>query len=154
MTEYEEGWPYPVAFPPARPEVTLAKVISGRGETQLHVAETEKYPHVTYFFNGGEEEPFEGEVRELVDSPRDVPTYDHKPEMSAREATDAFVRRWEQERPVFAIINFANADMVGHTGVVEAAVKAIETVDECLGRVVETVHESGGACVITADHGK
>jgi len=153
LTEYEEGWPYPVAFPPERPEVTLATVISGRGETQLHVAETEKYPHVTYFFNGGEEEPYEGEVRELVDSPRDVPTYDHKPEMSAREAAEAFMRHWEEDAPVFGIINFANADMVGHTGVIEAAVKAVETVDECLGRVIEAVHGSGGACIIVADHG-
>ena len=98
LTEYEEGWPYPVAFPPARPDMTLAKLIAERGETQLHVAETEKYPHVTYFFNGGEEEPYEGEVRELVDSPRDVPTYDHKPEMSAREASDAFIRHWNGGR--------------------------------------------------------
>ena len=120
-------------------------MISERGETQLHVAETEKYPHVTYFFNGGEEEPYEGEVRELVDSPRDVPTYDYKPEMSAREATDAFVRHWKQDRPVFGIINFANADMVGHTGVIPAAVKAVETVDECLGQVVEAVHGTAAA---------
>ena len=134
-----------MAFLPDRPEVTLAKVISERGETQLHVSETEKYPHVTYFFNGGEEEPYPGEVRELVDSPRDVPTYDYKPEMSARESTDAFVRHWEQDRPVFGIINFANADMVGHTGVIEAAVKGIETVDECLGRVIEAVRAGGGA---------
>ena len=153
LTEYEEGWPYPVAFPPVRPDVTLATVFSGRGETQLHVAETEKYPHVTYFFNGGEEEPYEGEVRELVDSPRDVPTYDFKPEMSAREAAEAFVRHWEEDSPVFGIINFANADMVGHTGVIEAAVKGIETVDECLGRVVEAVQGTGGACIIVADHG-
>jgi 2,3-bisphosphoglycerate-independent phosphoglycerate mutase len=153
LTEYEEGWPYPVAFPPERPDVTLATVIAGRGETQLHVAETEKYPHVTYFFNGGEEDPYEGEVRELVDSPRDVATYDEKPEMSAREAADAFVRHWKDDEPVFGIINFANPDMVGHTGVIEAAVKAVETVDECLGRVVEAVHAGGGACIVTADHG-
>jgi 2,3-bisphosphoglycerate-independent phosphoglycerate mutase len=153
LTEYEEGWPYPVAFPPERPDVTLATIISGRGETQLHVAETEKYPHVTYFFNGGEEKPYEGEVRELVDSPRDVPTYDKKPEMSAREAADAFVRHWEEDSPVFGIINFANADMVGHTGVIEAAVKAVETVDECLGSVLEAVHGTGGACIVVADHG-
>jgi 2,3-bisphosphoglycerate-independent phosphoglycerate mutase len=108
---------------------------------------------VTYFFNGGEEEPYEGEVRELVDSPRDVPTYDKKPEMSAREAAEAFVRHWEEDAPVFGIINFANPDMVGHTGVIEAAVKAVETVDECLGRVVEAVHGTGGACIIVADHG-
>jgi 2,3-bisphosphoglycerate-independent phosphoglycerate mutase len=153
MTEYDEDWSYPVLFPPLRPDITLARVISDRGLRQLHVAETEKYPHVTYFFNGGEEDPFEGEVRELVPSPRDVPTYDHKPEMSAREATDAFVSKWASEQPAFAIINFANPDMVGHTGVIEAAVRAVETVDECLGRVVEAVHGSGGACVVTADHG-
>ena len=128
-------------------------MISDRGLKQLHVAETEKYPHVTYFFNGGEEHPYEGEVRELVPSPRDVPTYDHKPEMSAREAADAFVEHWNSDRPAFAIINFANPDMVGHTGDIDAAVKAVETVDECLGDVVEAVRASGGACVITADHG-
>jgi 2,3-bisphosphoglycerate-independent phosphoglycerate mutase len=153
LTEYEEGWPYPVAFPPDRPDVTLAKVIAERGEGQLHVAETEKYPHVTYFFNGGEEEPYEGEVRELVDSPRDVATYDEKPEMSAQEAADAFVRHWKDERPTFGIINFANPDMVGHTGVIPAAVKAVETVDGCLGQVVEAVHGTGGACIVVADHG-
>jgi 2,3-bisphosphoglycerate-independent phosphoglycerate mutase len=153
LTEYDEDWDYPIAFPPERPAVTLAKLLSDRGDVQLHVAETEKYPHVTYFFNGGEEHPYPGEVRELVDSPRDVPTYDHKPEMSAREATDAFVRRWGEDEPVFGIINFANPDMVGHTGVIPAAVKAVETVDECLGRVIEAVHARGGACIVTADHG-
>jgi len=153
MTEYDEDWAYPVLFPPKRPDLTLAQVIAREGKPQLHVAETEKYPHVTYFFNGGAEDPYEGEVRELVPSPRDVPTYDHKPEMSAREAADAFVRHWREDEPTFAIINFANPDMVGHTGVIPAAVKAVETVDECLGEVVEVVHESGGACVITADHG-
>ena len=153
LTEYEEGWPYPVAFPPDRPDVTMATVLSDAGLVQLHVAETEKYPHVTYFFNGGEEEPYEGEIRALVDSPRDVPTYDHKPEMSAREATEAFLAHWRDDEPAFAIINFANADMVGHTGVIEAAVTAVETVDECLGRVVEAVGERGGACLVTADHG-
>jgi 2,3-bisphosphoglycerate-independent phosphoglycerate mutase len=153
MTSYEEDWEYPVLFPPHRPAITLAKVLSDRGLGQLHVAETEKYPHVTYFFNGGEEDPYPGEVRELVPSPRDVPTYDYKPEMSAPEATDAFVEHWKSDEPVFAIINFANADMVGHTGVIEAAVTAVETVDACLGRVVEAVHASGGACLVTADHG-
>jgi 2,3-bisphosphoglycerate-independent phosphoglycerate mutase len=153
MTEYDEDWSFPILFPPQRPAITLAQLISDRGQRQLHVAETEKYPHVTYFFNGGEEHPYPGEIRELVPSPRDVPTYDHKPEMSAREAADAFVRRWREDQPAFAIINFANPDMVGHTGVIPAAVKAVETVDECLGQVVEAVHASGGACVITADHG-
>jgi 2,3-bisphosphoglycerate-independent phosphoglycerate mutase len=153
MTSYEEDWDYPVLFPPHRPAITLAQVLADRDLVQLHVAETEKYPHVTYFFNGGEEDPYPKEIRELVPSPRDVPTYDHKPEMSAREATDAFVEHWASDEPAFAIINFANADMVGHTGVIEAAVKAVETVDACLGRVVEAVHGSGGACLITADHG-
>ncbi len=153
MTSYEEHWSYPIVFPPHRPAITIAQVISGAGLGQLHVAETEKYPHVTYFFNGGEEEPYPGEVRELVPSPRDVPTYDFKPEMSAREATDAFVRHFSEDKPAFAIINFANSDMVGHTGVIPAAVKAVETVDECLGRVVEAVHAAGGACIVTADHG-
>jgi 2,3-bisphosphoglycerate-independent phosphoglycerate mutase len=153
LTEYQEDWDYPVAFPQERPAVTLASTLASRGMTQLHVAETEKYAHVTYFFNGGEEEPFEGEDRCLVDSPRDVPTYDHKPEMSAREATDAFVERWSGGDYAFGIINYANPDMVGHTGVIEAAVKAVETVDECLGRLVETVEEGGGVCLITADHG-
>ncbi len=153
MTEYEEGWPYPVAFPPSHPAVTLPSVLASGGVRQLHVAETEKYPHVTYFFNGGEEKPCEGERRELVPSPRDVPTYNHKPEMSAREAAAAFVDAWAADSPRFGIINFANPDMVGHTGVIPAAVKAVETADMCLGQVVAAVRESGGACVITADHG-
>jgi 2,3-bisphosphoglycerate-independent phosphoglycerate mutase len=153
LTQYDEDWSFPVAFPPQRPAITLAKVISDAGRGQLHVAETEKYPHVTYFFNGGEEHPYPGEVRELAPSPRDVPTYDHKPEMSAREATEAFLRHWGEQDFVFAIINFANADMVGHTGVIPAAVTAVETVDECLGRIVAAVHDTGGACIVTADHG-
>jgi 2,3-bisphosphoglycerate-independent phosphoglycerate mutase len=153
LTEYEEGWPYAVAFPPARPSETIAHVIAARGERQLHVAETEKYPHVTYFFNGGEEDPYPGEDRRLVPSPRDVPTYDHKPEMSAREAADAFIAGWREDEPRFGIINFANPDMVGHTGSIPAAVRACETVDACLGDVVSTVLETGGVCVVTADHG-
>jgi 2,3-bisphosphoglycerate-independent phosphoglycerate mutase len=153
LTEYEEGWPYPVAFPPERPAETLSHVIARAGGRQLHVAETEKYAHVTYFFNGGAEDPYAGERRELVPSARDVPTYDHKPEMSARQAADAFVAAWGEDRPRFAIINFANPDMVGHTGVIPAAVRAIEAVDECLGEVVAAVQSTGGACVITSDHG-
>ena len=153
MTQYEEDFDYPVAFPPERPSVTLPRVLAERGVRQLHVAETEKYAHVTYFFSCGEEQPFEGERRELVPSPRDVPTYDFKPEMSAREAAAAFVGAWREDEPTFGIINFANSDMVGHTGVIEAAVRAVETVDGALGEVVAAVHESGGACVITADHG-
>jgi 2,3-bisphosphoglycerate-independent phosphoglycerate mutase len=153
LTEYNEDWGFPIAFPPARPDVTLASTLAERGRAQLHVAETEKYAHVTYFFNGGEEDPYPREERELVDSPRDVPTYDKKPEMSAREAAHAFTEHWRAGENAFGIINFANPDMVGHTGVIEAAVKAVETVDGCLGEVVEAVHESGGVCVITADHG-
>jgi 2,3-bisphosphoglycerate-independent phosphoglycerate mutase len=153
MTVYRKGWPYPVAFPEDRPSVTLAQVISEDGGPQIHVAETEKYAHVTYFFNGGREEEWQGEHRSLVPSPRDVPTYDFKPEMSARAAADAFIAGWREYGPRFGVINFANPDMVGHTGVIPAAVRAIEAVDACLGDVVEAVHESGGACLITADHG-
>jgi 2,3-bisphosphoglycerate-independent phosphoglycerate mutase len=153
LTEYQEGWPYPVAFPPKSPATTLAEVMAAAGARQLHVAETEKYAHVTYFFNGGREQEWDGEERCLVDSPRDVPTYDKKPEMSARAAADEFARRWQEDGFRFGILNFANPDMVGHTGVIPAAVSAIEAVDECLGRVVSAVHRSGGACLVTADHG-
>ncbi len=154
LTEY--GGPlgdHPVIFRPMRPTVTLPRVIAAQGGRQLHVAETEKYPHVTYFFGGGKERPEDGERRELAPSPRDVPTYDLKPQMSAREATEAFVTAWHEEDFRFAIINFANPDMVGHTGVIPAAVIAIETVDGCLGRIVECVRSTGGVCLVTADHG-
>jgi 2,3-bisphosphoglycerate-independent phosphoglycerate mutase len=153
MTEYRKGWPYPVAFPEQRPAATLAEVISEAGGRQLHVAETEKYAHVTYFFNGGRELEWEGEDRTLVDSPRDVPTYDRKPQMSARAAADAFTGGWRKGGYRFGIINFANPDMVGHTGVIPAAVAAVEEVDSCLAEVVEAVEGTGGACLITADHG-
>jgi 2,3-bisphosphoglycerate-independent phosphoglycerate mutase len=153
MTEYRKGWPYPVAFPEARPQTTLAQVVSEAGGRQLHVAETEKYAHVTYFFNGGREQEWEGEERRLVDSPRDVPTYDHKPEMSAAGAADAFAGRWREGDYRFGIVNFANPDMVGHTGVIPAAVAAVEEVDGCLGDVVDAVTAKGGVCVVTADHG-
>jgi 2,3-bisphosphoglycerate-independent phosphoglycerate mutase len=153
MTSYRKGWPYPVAFPEQRPATTLAETIAAAGGNQLHVAETEKYAHVTYFFNGGREQEVEGEERALVDSPRDVPTYDHKPEMSAEGAAETFVSHWSEANYRFGIINFANPDMVGHTGVIPAAVKAVETVDAQLGRVVEAVTAKGGACIVTADHG-
>ena len=116
LTEYNEDWDYPVAFPPARPDVTLASTLADRGKRQLHVAETEKYAHVTYFFNGGEEHPYPGEERCLVDSPRDVPTYDKKPEMGARAAAERVRPGLARRRLRFGIINFANPDMVGHTG--------------------------------------
>jgi 2,3-bisphosphoglycerate-independent phosphoglycerate mutase len=153
MTSYRKGWPYPVAYPEARPKTTLAETISKAGGRQLHVAETEKYAHVTYFFNGGQEKELEGEEHCLVESPRDVPTYDHKPEMSARAAADTFVEHWGANAYRFGIINFANPDMVGHTGVIPAAVAAVEAVDACLGEVVAAVEARGGACIVTADHG-
>jgi len=153
MTEYKHGWPFPVAFPPREPETTLAEVIAEGGGRQLHVAETEKYAHVTYFFNGGREREWSGEERALVDSPRDVATYDEKPQMSAEAAAEAFSSRWRRGGFRFGVINFANPDMVGHTGVIPAAVAAIEEVDGDLARVVGAVHEGGGACLITADHG-
>jgi 2,3-bisphosphoglycerate-independent phosphoglycerate mutase len=153
LTEYEEEWSYPIAFPPQRPAVTLAGVLAAARASQLHVAETEKYAHVTYFFNGGEEAPYDGERRELAPSVRDVPTYDKAPAMSAREVTDLFLAGWREHRPRFAVINFANPDMVGHTGVIPAAVRAVETVDTCLREVVDAVLAAGGACLVTADHG-
>jgi 2,3-bisphosphoglycerate-independent phosphoglycerate mutase len=153
MTSYRKGWPYPVAFPEERPKTTLAETIANTGGRQLHVAETEKYAHVTYFFNGGREQELEGEEHCLVESPRDVPTYDHKPEMSARAAADTFVEHWGVGEYRFGIINFANPDMVGHTGVIPAAVAAVEAVDACLGDVVAAVEARGGACIVTADHG-
>ncbi len=131
----------------------LGAVVASHGVRQLHVAETEKYPHVTYFFNGGEEDPCEGERRELVPSPRDVPTYDKKPQMSAREAAGPSSRRGGRTRRRSGSSTSPMPTWSGHTGVIEAAVKAIETVDACLGEVVACVHESGGACLITADHG-
>ena len=153
LTEYRRGWPYPVAFSAARPATTLGATLEAAGISQLHVAETEKYAHVTYFFNGGREEPYAGERRCLVPSRRDVPTYDLRPEMSAAEIVAAFTSGLHQDPPGFAIINFANADMVGHTGVLAATVTAVGTVDRCLGTIVDAVHAAGGACVITADHG-
>jgi 2,3-bisphosphoglycerate-independent phosphoglycerate mutase len=153
LTRYQDEFPFEVAFEPTEPETTLAEVLSEAGIRQLHVAETEKYAHVTYFFNGGREREWEGEERCLVDSPRDVPTYDHKPQMSARAAAAAFTERWREGEYGFGIINFANPDMVGHTGDIPAAVAAVEAVDACLGQVVSAVHEMGGACLVTADHG-
>jgi 2,3-bisphosphoglycerate-independent phosphoglycerate mutase len=153
MTRYRADFDCPVAFPEQEVANTLAEVLAKNGLRQLHVAETEKYAHVTYFFNGGREEEWPGELRVLVPSPRDVPSYDHKPEMSASEVTDRFVEALDAHEPAFAVLNFANPDMVGHTGSIPAAVKAVETVDSCLGRVVEAVENRGGVCLVTADHG-
>jgi len=152
MTEYEAGLPVDVAFPPDYVTLPLAKVLSDAGLRQFHTAETEKYAHVTFFFNGGRETPFPGEDRLLVPSPK-VATYDLKPEMSAPELTDEAVRRIEGGAYDFVILNYANADMVGHTGVLAAAIKAVETVDAGVGRVVEATLARGGAALITADHG-
>jgi 2,3-bisphosphoglycerate-independent phosphoglycerate mutase len=153
MTRYRDDFECPVAFDEKEIDGTAAEELSKAGVRQLHVAETEKYAHVTYFFNGGREQEWPGETRILVPSPRDVPSYDHKPAMSAPEVTDRFVEALRADGYGFAIINFANPDMVGHTGWIQAAVEAVETVDECLGRIVEAVGEEGGISLITADHG-
>ena len=153
MTRYREDLDCPVAFPEQEVNETLAEVLAEHGVGQLHVAETEKYAHVTYFFNGGREEEWPGEVRVLVPSPRDVPSYDHKPEMSALEVTERFVEAIQSEQFGFAVLNFANPDMVGHTGSIPAAIRAVETVDSCLVRVVAAVEAAGGVCLVTADHG-
>jgi 2,3-bisphosphoglycerate-independent phosphoglycerate mutase len=152
MTRYREGFDCPVAFEEQHVSNTMAQVLAEHRIRQLHMAETEKYAHVTYFFNGGDEHEWEGERRILVPSPRDVPSYDHKPEMSAAEVTDRFCDEIGDGYG-FAVVNFANPDMVGHTGVIPAVVRAVETTDACLGRVVERVRELGGVCLATADHG-
>jgi 2,3-bisphosphoglycerate-independent phosphoglycerate mutase len=153
MTRYREEFACPVAFAEQEVKETLAEVLAGQGLRQLHVAETEKYAHVTYFFNGGEEHEFGGEARILVPSPREVGTYDQKPEMSADEVAERLCTALEEDGYSFAVVNFANPDMVGHSGVIPAVVKAVETADRCLGRVVETVQKLGGVLLITADHG-
>lgn len=153
MTLYDEHFDLPIAFPQLHLDEIMGQVVSEQGLVQLRIAETEKYAHVTYFFNGGEEQPFKNEDRCLVASPRDIPTYDYKPEMSALEVTDEVLGRIASDRYDFIVLNFANMDMVGHTGVIEAAVKACETVDTCVGRIVAAVQEKGGSILITADHG-
>jgi 2,3-bisphosphoglycerate-independent phosphoglycerate mutase len=152
MTRYSSELHCPVAFAEQDVAETLAEALAAHGVRQLHVAETEKYAHVTYFFNGGREEPWTGETRVLVPSPRDVAGYDEKPEMSAAEVTDRFCDA-VGDGYRFAVVNFANPDMVGHTGSIPAVTTAVETVDGCLGRVVERVGELGGVCLVTADHG-
>ena len=153
MTRYRDDLEFPVAFPEQEIESVLAEVLSAHEIHQLHAAETEKYAHVTYFLDGGREQPFAGEERILVDSPRDVPSYDHKPEMSARAVADRVVRAIDDDGFGFVIVNFANPDMVGHTGVVPAVVKAVETTDTCLGQVVDAVERTGGVTLVIADHG-
>jgi 2,3-bisphosphoglycerate-independent phosphoglycerate mutase len=152
ITEYEAGLPVDVAFPADNVDLPLAKILADRGLLQFHTAETEKYAHVTFFFNGGREAPFSGEDRLLVPSPR-VATYDLKPEMSAPELTDEAVRRISSGDYHVVIMNYANADMVGHTAVLDATIKAVEAVDAGVGRVVEAALAKGGAALVTADHG-
>ncbi|EMK6670886.1 2,3-bisphosphoglycerate-independent phosphoglycerate mutase [Vibrio fluvialis] len=152
LTQYAADIPLPAAFPPASLENTYGEWLSKAGKTQLRISETEKYAHVTFFFNGGVENEFDGEERQLVASPK-VATYDLQPEMSSKELTDKLVAAIKSGKYDAIICNYPNGDMVGHTGVYEAAVKACEAVDECIGRVVEAIKEVDGQLLITADHG-
>lgn len=153
MTAYEASFSIPVAFPKEAVTMGLGEAVSRAGMKQLRLAETEKYAHVTYFFNGGVEEPFPNEERILVASPRDVATYDLKPAMSAREVTDKFVEEWSKGIYDLVVCNLANGDMVGHTGILPAAVEACQVVDECVGRMAQAVRERNGRMMIIADHG-
>ncbi|HKY08223.1 MAG TPA: 2,3-bisphosphoglycerate-independent phosphoglycerate mutase [Candidatus Binatia bacterium] len=153
MTQYDETFKVPVAYAPREIRKILGQVASAGGIRQLRIAETEKYAHVTYFFNGGEENKFPGEERILIPSPRDVATYDLKPEMSARQVTESLVSHVRGHDVGLVIANYANADMVGHTGNFEASVRAVEVIDECLGKVVDAALSKKGKVVITADHG-
>lgn len=152
LTRYSDELDGPCAFAPESIDNCLGEYLAGLGKTQLHMAETEKYAHVTFFFNGGREEPFDGESRVLIPSP-DVASYDLQPEMSAPELTDRMVEAIEGNRFDFIVCNYANGDMVGHTGSFDAAVRAVEALDACLARVVDAVQRAGGECLITADHG-
>jgi 2,3-bisphosphoglycerate-independent phosphoglycerate mutase len=152
MTQYDATLKNPVAFPAQNLNDTLGLVISQAGLCQLRIAETEKYAHVTYFFNGGKEQPNVKEDRVLIPSPK-VATYDLLPKMSAYEVTDEVIKRIDSGTYDFVVLNFANPDMVGHTGIYEAAVNAVEVVDDCVGRVVDKILERGGAVLLTADHG-
>ncbi len=152
MTQYQSDYPFPVAFDKEVPAVTLGALLEAAGIAQFHASETEKYPHVTFFFNGGRETPYTGESRALIPSP-DVTTYDLQPEMSASALADAVIDALESNRYGFVVVNFANGDMVGHTGVWSAAVKAVETLDSQAGRVIEAARAQGYSVVLTADHG-
>jgi len=153
LAEYDESFALPVAFAPESYPDLLGGVVARAGLKQLRIAETEKYAHVTFFFNGGEETPFPGEERVLIPSPQDVATYDQKPAMSAVEVTDEVVRRIEGGDYALIVLNYANPDMVGHTGILPAAVAAMEVVDRCVGRVVDALLAAGGIALLTADHG-
>jgi 2,3-bisphosphoglycerate-independent phosphoglycerate mutase len=152
LTQYDETFSVPVAFPPQYLKDTLGEIFSRAGYKQLRIAETEKYAHVTYFFNGGEETPCEGEERTMIPSPK-VATYDLQPEMSAPELTEALLTAIRSGQYDLIICNFANGDMVGHTGVMPAVIKAVRTVDKCIGRIAQTILELGNSLLITADHG-
>jgi len=152
MTQYDETFTFPIAFPPYSLDCGVSQTISQAGMRQFHTAETEKYPHVTFFFNGGIEQPYPGEERQLVPSPK-VATYDLKPEMSAIEVTDGLCRAVESETYEFVLCNYANGDMVGHTGVLDAAIRAMECVDQCLTRVLASAEQAGARVILTADHG-
>jgi 2,3-bisphosphoglycerate-independent phosphoglycerate mutase len=152
MTEYDKNLDVPVAFTPRQPTDTLGEALAEAGHTQLRIAETEKYAHVTYFLNGGREVEFDGEIREIVPSP-DVTTYDQRPEMSAAAVTDTAIGVIEEDDPDAVVLNYANADMIGHTGNFEAALTAVETVDAQLGRLVPAMRAAGGHVLVTADHG-
>ncbi|HEX9350660.1 MAG TPA: 2,3-bisphosphoglycerate-independent phosphoglycerate mutase, partial [Gaiellaceae bacterium] len=153
VTRYRDDFDCPIAFEEQEAHETMAEVCAEHGIRQLHVAETEKYAHVTYFFNGGREDEWAGERRILVPSPRDVPSYDHKPEMSAAQVAEELDRALAEDGYGFAIVNLANPDMVGHTGSIPAAVKAVEAADAALGRILEAVEREGGVALVTADHG-
>lgn len=153
MTEYDANFKLPVAFPAPELTNTLGEVVSRAGLRQLRIAETEKYAHVTFFLNGGREVKFDGEDRDLIESPRDIATYDQKPEMSARAVTDKLLAELDRNVYDLVVINFANCDMVGHTGVLQATIQAVEVVDECLGRLVPKVLALDGQIFLTADHG-
>ncbi len=153
MTRYDKDFDLPVLFPPVSMDKILGQVVSEHGLRQLRTAETEKYAHVTYFFNGGAETPFPGEDRKLLPSPKDVPTYDFKPEMSVFQVAQTLLDGLASGKYDLIVCNFANLDMVGHTGVIPAAIKACEAVDECLGRVMDAVTRLGGTLLVTADHG-
>ncbi len=152
FTMYDQKFDLPVVFPPEFPEKTFGEILSARNITQLRIAETEKYAHVTFFFNGGREKVFQFEDRALIPSPK-VPTYDLKPEMSAYEVTGEVLKQIQEGKNNVIILNYANPDMVGHTGVYEAALKACKVVDDCLGKVIKEIVQRGGSAIVTADHG-
>ncbi len=153
MTQYDASFPLAVAYPPQSLKMILGEYLAQNGLAQFRTAETEKYAHVTFFFNGGREEPFPREERRLVPSPKDVATYDLRPAMSAEDVADGVVRAIDSEQYAFVLVNFANPDMVGHTGVLPAAISAVDTIDHCIGRIINSARAHGAAVVITADHG-